>query len=116
MTLVSSAPALALALVLGLGACKKEQTFEEAMHEACEYPERPEVRAKLDSLPVEERATALVKLVMPRITNPEAKKLFGTVTGSRAETEALMQSAVKRAGITKCWMTDPPVAPAPSAR
>jgi hypothetical protein len=94
-----------------LVACKKPQTFEEAMRVACEYPDQPDVKARIDRLPEDQRARALVQEAKERITNPEAKALLFGVAPSRAEGEANIKNAVKRAGISHCWITDPALTP-----
>src|SRR4051794_17088624 len=99
-----------LAAVGTLVACKTPQTFEEAIRVACEYPEQPEVRARIMSMPPSERAPTLAKELKPRIQNPQAIRLFEQIAPDVAVRDAEIAAAVKRAGLTRCWMTDPPPA------
>lgn len=102
---------LALVTASALG-CSKKQTFEEAIREACEFPERAETRAKLEKLTPSEQAAYLTKEIDRRITNSEARReLFETVAPTSAERDARLLTMTRRAKIDKCWLLGDASAP-----
>lgn len=84
--------------VLLLGACKREQSFDDAMHVLCDLPRT------VDAGDAVELARAAERLV----TNPEVSAWMGSTTPRpREQRDAEIAAMLRRAGITDCWLSPP---------
>jgi hypothetical protein len=84
--------------VLAAGACRREQTFDEAMHVLCELP------GQLDS----GSASDLAREASRRVTNPEVLAWMRASSPlTPAQRDAQVSAMLRRAHITTCWMAPP---------
>jgi hypothetical protein len=68
----------------------------------------------MDAVPADQRAVVLAREGNDRIRNAEARELLFSTTPKGDERERI-RAAVKKAGISRCWMTESPEAPRAAA-
>jgi len=92
--------AVGLLLLLGATGCKREQTFDEAMHVLCELP------STFDAGPdASQRAALVAQEAKRRVTNREVVAwMESTASVTPTERDAQLREMLQRARITDCWM------------
>ena len=87
-----------LLALLVLVACKREQSFEEAMRVLCDLPRTSDAGDAADLAREAERL----------VTNREVRAWMTSVTPVPPEQrDAQVTAMLKRAGIAECWLSPP---------
>lgn len=93
--------------VVVLVLCGCSQSFKEGMQVVCDAPKQ------VKSNDPATQATSMATWISEHLSNKEVIALMGQVSmASPEERTKLFQDATKRAGITSCWVLDPPQVPA----
>jgi len=94
--------AVLLLFLVAASGCKREQSFDEAMHVLCELPKT------LDAGDGSEMAVAIAREAEKRVTNEEVRAWMTSVSSTTMEQrDAQVKQMLARAHITDCWMLPP---------